>query len=252
MEFSKVKTMIFHIYLHLYARIKGYNVCHSGDKIIVKTPFGKIAVNMEDIILLKVLREPLEDIVSCVDIKGSIIVDIGAYLGETALLFLSKGAEKVYALEPVGRHYDYLVENIARNNAEGKIVPLNYGAWFRDTIVNVGYMDDGTGLRTTGGKQVAMQMKDLCDILTTIYNKEGRINLVKMDCEGCEYSLLKLDNKIVSLAEQYIIETHGPETPILDKMVECGYDAKLIGRIGKWIAIYLFKQKLIDEEKEAE
>ncbi|MBO3840235.1 MAG: FkbM family methyltransferase [Thermoproteota archaeon] len=242
MRFGKVKTMIFYICLYLYGRIKGYNVCRSGNKIIVKTPFGEIAVNMEDIILLKVLREPLEDMVSCVDINDSIIVDIGAYLGETALLFLSKGAKKVYALEPVGRHYNYLIENIARNNAEDKIVPLKYGAWFRDTVVNVSYMDDGTGLRTTGNKQIAMQMKDLNDILTTIYNEEGRINLVKMDCEGCEYSLLKLDNKIVSLAEQYIIETHGPETPILDKMAGCGYDAKLIRRIGKWIAIYLFKR----------
>lgn len=243
MWFSKVKTMVFYICLYLYGRIKGYNVCRSGNKIIVKASFGEIAVNVEDIILLKVLREPLEEMVSCVDIRNSIIVDIGAYLGETALLFLSKGAKKVYALEPVGRHYNYLIENIARNNAEDKIVPLKYGAWFRNTIVNVGYMNDGTGLQTTGKKQVAMQMKDLSDILMTIHNEEGRIDLVKMDCEGCEYSLLKLDNKSISLAEQYIIEVHGPETPILDKMAECGYDANLIGRIGKWIAIYSFKHR---------
>jgi len=243
MRFGKVKAMVFYICLYLYARIKGYDVRRSGDKIIVKTSFGEIAVNTEDIVLLKVLREPLEDMVSCVDIRDSIVVDIGAYIGETALLFLSKGAKKIYALEPVGRHYNYLIENIARNNAEGKIVPLNYGAWFRDTTVNVGYIDDATGLQKTGDKQVAMKMKDLSDILTTLYNEEGRINLVKMDCEGCEYSLLKLDNKIVSLAEQYIIEIHGSETPILDKMIECGYDANLVRRIGKWIVIYLFKRR---------
>jgi len=63
-----------------------------------------------------------------VDVKDAIVIDIGAYIGETTLLFLFKGAYRVYALEPVDRHYHYLLKNISRNNVMGRVIPLNYGA----------------------------------------------------------------------------------------------------------------------------
>jgi len=81
---------------------------------------------------------------------------------------------------------------------------------------------------------------DLGDILKTIFDKEGQIDLMKMDCEGCEYSLLKLDKETIKLPRQYIIEIHGSETPILDKMTDRGYNVKLVKRVNQWITIYYF------------
>ncbi|MEM4883877.1 MAG: hypothetical protein QXK53_07585, partial [Nitrososphaerota archaeon] len=62
-----------------------------------------------------------------VDVRGAVVVDIGAYIRETAMFFLSRGAHRVYALEPVDRHYRYLQRNILRNNAMGRVIPMNYG-----------------------------------------------------------------------------------------------------------------------------
>jgi len=68
-----------------------------------------------------------------VNVKEALVVDIGAYIGDTALFFLSNGASRIYALESVDRHYQYLLKNILRNNAVKHIIPLNYGAWLRNT-----------------------------------------------------------------------------------------------------------------------
>jgi len=89
-----------------------------------------------------------------------------------------------------------------------------------------------------------VKLKNLGDILKTIFDKEGRIDLVKMDCEGCEYSLIKLDKETIKLSRQYIIEIHGSETPILDKMADCEYNVKFIKRVNQWVTVYYFTCKL--------
>jgi len=62
-----------------------------------------------------------------VDVKNKSIVDIGAFVGDTAIYFAIKGAKKVIAIEPHPGAYEELVENknIRINDLEGKIVPLN-------------------------------------------------------------------------------------------------------------------------------
>jgi len=109
---------------------KGYHVYGFNNKFVVHTPFGDLVTDFADMDLLYGLFEPLEEIYSDVDVKDAIVIDIGAYIGDTSLLFLSKGASRVYALEPVDRHYHYLLKNISKNNSEGKIIPSNYGACF--------------------------------------------------------------------------------------------------------------------------
>jgi Predicted methyltransferase len=60
-----------------------------------------------------------------VDVKSKSVVDIGAFVGDTAVYFAIKGAKKVIAIEPHTGAYEELVENIRINGLEGKIVPLN-------------------------------------------------------------------------------------------------------------------------------
>ena len=61
-----------------------------------------------------------------------------------------------------------------------------------------------------------------------IHYREGVIDLVRMDCEGCGYSLLQLDEEHIKLSKQYIVEIHECETPLIDKMLQAGYNSKLI------------------------
>lgn len=224
----------------LSSLLRGYHVYSSGSEIIVRTPFGEFCASFEDADLLGVLFEPLHEMYGFVDVEGAIIIDVGAYIGETALLFLSRGASRVYAIEPVDRHYRYLLRNISRNNAVDRVIPLNYGAWFREATLSISYGGPKTGLHRGRDIQTTIDVRHLGDILREVYAREGRIDLVKMDCEGCEFSLLTVPNSDVRLAKQYIIEVHGSENLILDKMAECGYEQKLIKRIADLVTVYHF------------
>ena len=76
-----------------------------------------------------------------------------------------------------------------------------------------------------------------------IYEKEDVIDLVKMDCEGCEYSLLRLDEELLRLPKQYIIEIHGAELPILDVMTYNKFKAEKTLQVGDLINVYFLKKK---------
>jgi FkbM family methyltransferase len=213
-------------------------------EIIVRTYFGEIGVNREDYDLLNVLLEPLEEMYGCVNVNDKIVIDIGAYIGDTALYFIHRGARKVYVFEPVEKFYRYLLRNIARNNLEDRIIAFNYGAWFRDTVIRTNIMGGATGLRIDyNHPYVDLEVRSLKDILKIVHEREGVIDLVKMDCEGCEYSLLRLDEELLRLPKHYIVEIHGAELLIIDVMVHGGFKVEKIRQIHDLVSIYLFKNE---------
>jgi len=222
-----------------------YDVYGSRGEVVVKTCFGEISVDMQDHDLLNLLSEPFEEMYGYVDVDGRVVVDIGAYIGETALYFIHKGARRVYAFEPVEKFFRYLLKNISRNNLEGKkIIAFNYGAWFRDMITKVNINGSGTGLRVDYSRPcVELSVRSLKDIIEMVYDREGVIDLVKMDCEGCEYSLLRLDEELLRLPKQYIIEIHGAELPIIDLMTYNGFKAEKMLQIRDLVNVYFFKKE---------
>ena len=60
-----------------------------------------------------------------------------------------------------------------------------------------------------------------------VYNNADRL-IAKIDCEGCEYSLLITDCKTLNIFSQVLIEIHGAAYPLIDKMQSCGFKTKQI------------------------
>jgi len=44
----------------------------------------------------------------------------------------------------------------------------------------------------------------------------------------------------IKLSKQYVMEIHGCETPLIDKMLQAGYNSKLILKLNEWVKICLF------------
>jgi len=59
-----------------------------------------------------------------VDVKDKVVVDVGAYIGDSALFFASRGAKIVYAYEPSKRLYEIAKKNCSQRN---NILLYNYG-----------------------------------------------------------------------------------------------------------------------------
>jgi len=70
------------------------------------------------------------------NVKNKDILDIGAFVGDSPIYFILKGAKKVYAIEPHPDAYNEILENIKLNNMEDKIIPINMGISYEKKIYN--------------------------------------------------------------------------------------------------------------------
>ena len=60
--------------------------------------------------------------------------------------------------------------------------------------------------------------------LVSIYKVDSAI--LKMDCEGCEYNIIKEERNVLRKFKRIQIEYHyGPEE-LVDKLEDCGFDVK--------------------------
>ncbi|MBD4339849.1 FkbM family methyltransferase, partial [Xanthomonas citri pv. citri] len=56
--------------------------------------------------------------------KGNII-DVGAYVGDSAIVMSRYTANKVYAFEPVHSNYELMLQTLKLNPEQNNIIPLN-------------------------------------------------------------------------------------------------------------------------------
>ncbi|MGC8691084.1 MAG: FkbM family methyltransferase [Caldisericum sp.] len=124
----------------------------------------------------------------CEVTEGDIVIDGGAFLGETAFWFISKGAAKVYAFEPDPSNYKVLLENIKRNNAYDKIIPKS---------ILLGEINGNGSLYSTGTSRSFGYIKGNVEVealtLDSFIEKEklGKIDFIKLDVEGAEMATLR-------------------------------------------------------------
>jgi hypothetical protein len=78
------------------------SVWGQGNTVFVRNKLGVFTVSSKDIQLLRPLaEEDFEMMYGYLDVKGKTVADIGAYLGETTVLFARMGARHIHAYEPV-------------------------------------------------------------------------------------------------------------------------------------------------------
>jgi len=106
------------------------------------------------------------------------------------------GARLIHAYEPV--YYGLLERNLRLNNVINATVHP-YGVWIEEDVYGVDLTGFTTGL-TIGG--VKIRTKPIGDAI---------VDVVKIDCEGCEWALLTLTCQEIRRAGEYAIEIHGPE-----------------------------------------
>jgi FkbM family methyltransferase len=153
--------------------------------------------------------------------KDWIVVDLGAYCGEYSLYVADKVA-KVYAIEPQKTIFDLMIKNIEMNNLKDKILPFQILITDRDGKEKF-YYDNGVSSSIyETAKSLHNFTKEIDMECTTwnsfcIKNEIARIDLLKMDVEGAEGSVLRGlgDNKPIRIMVSYY---HGFLTSVLHKV----------------------------------
>jgi hypothetical protein len=181
------KQYPFDFYGELYWRYledNGFRCLRQEDgKIIVQTPQGyqikvlsKAKLNViDEVFLMQSYGKP--------KLSGRPVIDVGCSYCDSAIYFLSCGAIHVYGYDPNMERYRLGLENIATNNLYNMITLHNEVA-------------DAHKINAL------MKEKDLHDAF------------LKIDCEGCEYELMKaLD---LSHITEIALEYHHEAKPLID------------------------------------
>ena len=158
---------------------------------------------------------------SFLDAQNEIVVDIGANIGDTSIYFASNNAKKIIGIEPYPYSYNMARKNIKKNNLEDKIILLNAGYGEDGTVkVNPNFENSiGSDLKSFNE---GMNIKILS--LKTLLNDYHIDNAVlKMDCEGCEYNLLKEDNDTLKKFKKMQIEYHYGYEKLKEKLEDAGF-----------------------------
>ena len=144
------------------------------------------------------------------NVKGKIVIDVGAFVGDSAIYFALKGARKVIAIEPHPGAYAEMLDNIRLNNLEDVITPVNAGLASRPgkiCIENIGVEATGGTYHRPGDCPNAVPAATLSELVGR-FNVDPNDAVLKMDCEGCEFDVILNDYDHVRLFRELIFEYH--------------------------------------------
>ena len=135
------------------------------------------------------------------DVKGRIVVDVGAGFGETAIYFILRGAKLVIAVEPCPDQFRELLENLKLNNAVDKVTPINAALTSTHSSIIIKCPSGEVTVNTVTLEDIAEK-----------FDIRGAV--LKMDCEGCEYDVVLNDYEHVRLFDEIYFEYHAFITKI--------------------------------------
>ena len=152
------------------------------------------------------------------DLKDKVIVDIGAFVGDTALYYANLGAI-VYAYEPHPVNFYWLKKNIKLNpNLKDRIKIFNEAVGKDEEIeISIGGNINGGFSIYSPAKGKALRIKSIS--LRKILKENNLDNpyLLKTDCKGCEYYIIEDD--AISKFEKVKIEYTGFNRPKVDYII---------------------------------
>jgi len=133
------------------------------------------------------------------DLDNWFVLDIGAFIGDTALYYARRGAF-VVAVEPVPSHYDIMLRNIELNpDLKSRIMPMNIAVSSEDGFLDLSYnelVDREATIYGVGRFKSKIRSMKLSTLVKEITNmgidlSKFNVRVLKMDCKGCEYDVIK-------------------------------------------------------------
>lgn len=164
---------------------------------------------------------------SLLNVRGKTVVDVGASLGDSSIYFAMQGAARVFAFEPFYEVYGFLLENINANRLTDKVCPRMVAVSAKEGRMYVKpeiRWFGGTRCSSTasgGGHWVKSERLQL------------KADILKMDCEGCEYDVLSSIDPRSMRYEEIMIEFHKGSSPIVRVLAEARYESRVISEYGK-------------------
>lgn len=164
-------------------------------------------------------------------INNKNILDIGSYLGETVVDFTTMGAKYVEGYEPV--FFRYCQKTILLNEISKNAKCNSHGVFWDTGTIELAEQSTGSGLNLGDLKISTIDFEEIL--------RAKKWDIAKVDCEGCEYSLLSVPDEIISKVPLWIVEIHGAPLPLVYKFKRAGFNMGVLKSInGGLISVWRF------------
>lgn len=166
-------------------------------------------------------------------IRGQVVVDVGANIGGFSVLAGRLGASEVHAYEPMPALARVAEDNAARNGLAGRVhvhelaVAASSGtAWIANVAAG------GAHLGTPGeGDGIEVAVMGVNEVLAGL----ERVGLMKVDCEGGEFSIIDgIEPEQLAKVAHIVMEFHGPGMPHLTHLEGAPQWGAMVAKLGEY------------------
>ncbi len=145
------------------------------------------------------------------DLAGRTVVDVGAYVGETAIAFARRGAT-VHAVEPSEAFCRFMRRNLAANGLATRVV-----------LHEVGLAERAGATQTRHDRLQFVE-----GVEYALARLPRAVELLELDCEGAVYYLLADPRFLAHLAPREVrMEYHCGPAPVVDALERAGCAVEL-------------------------
>ena len=143
-----------------------------------------------------------------IDVRGKTVVDIGGNIGDSSVFFALRGSPMVIAFEPSYANFLTLQENVHLNGLDKKILSLHNGVSSEGCIIKLPVNSSGVNLNAINNKSAEGIEVEMIAIEKVIHEYNPQV--IKIDCEGCEYEIFdSLSSASLRRVETITGEYHG-------------------------------------------
>lgn len=202
---------------------------------ILKLPDGKYMFRRAGLSIVitpskcGVFSEDFVSMYKVFDYRRKVVLDVGGFAGETACLFKSWGARKVIIYEPVPENCELIRINVALNKVDAEIHCVGMSDYDGDEEVFC--WDYGTTPYGSEASRRIIRVVPASKIL------EKGIDIAKIDCGGCEYSLLTVPCKVLRKIPMYVIEYHLGGQKLIEKFKACVFNVERVMQFNEKVGI---------------
>ena len=157
------------------------------------------------------------------NVKGRVVADIGAGYGDTTIYFALKGAKKVYAYEPIPWIVELLEKNIKHNNLTETVKICPYAVSSTKGNARISIPKTATDAASL---KYNFKGADVIQISVKTVTPPEDVEVVKLDCEGCEYDII-LNWLKSKLYDEILMEYHEDYKSLERKLRKLGYKVKI-------------------------
>jgi FkbM family methyltransferase len=214
--------------------LHGWRIKRADNKyLLCKDDFKIFApLNIEKCGLLFEAFEELEECYKVFDFTEKVCLDVGGFIGETAVLFKLWGARKVIIYEPSPENCEFIRLNTELNDVNAEIHCM--GVSDHDGTLEVNYDDFSVRFGLGNGhKKVVIPTFSVSKVLSE------NIDIAKFDCEGCERAILTVPADVLKKIPAYVVEYHhGGGKKLVEKFHACGFNVEFLSNSDKPIGIF--------------